>query len=127
MSGVNCSNTGYLLEVDVEYPENLFNSHKDLLFLPERKKNRRVEKLICSIEEKEKYVIQIKASKQALNLGLIPKRIRRVIQFNQKAWLKPYIDMNAELRKEAKIEFEMDFLKLMNNCFWKNNGKCKKS
>ena len=53
--------------------------------------------------------------KQALNHGLILKRVHRVIQFNQKAWLKPYIDMNTELRKEAKEDFEKDFLKLMNN------------
>ena len=48
------SNTGYLLEVDVEYPKLLFNSHKDLPFLPERKKGEKVEKLICSIEDREK-------------------------------------------------------------------------
>ena len=64
------SNTGYFFEVDVEYSKTLFNSHKDLSFLPERKKIERVEKLICGIEDKEKYVILIRALKQALNHGL---------------------------------------------------------
>ena len=64
------SNTGYFFEVDVEYPKTLFNSHKDLSFLPERKKIERVEKPICGIEDKEKYVILIRALKQALNHGL---------------------------------------------------------
>ena len=53
--------------------------------------------------------------KQALNNGLVLKRVHRVIEFNQKAWLKPYIEMNTKLRKEAKNEFEKDFFKLMNN------------
>ena len=109
------SNKGYFLEVDVDYPKMWFNSHKDLPFLPERKKVEKVEKLICSIEDKEKYVIHIRALKQALNHGLILKEVHRVIQFNQEAWLKLYIDMNTKLRKEAKNEFEKDFFKLMNN------------
>ena len=108
------SNTGYFLELDVEYPKTLFNSHKDLPFLSERKKIRRVEKLSCIIEDKEKYVIYIRALKQALNHGLKLKEVHRVIQFNQKAWLKPYIDKNMDLRKEAKNEFEKDFFKSMN-------------
>ena len=108
-------NTGYFLEVDVVHPKTLFNSNKDLTFLPERKKVEKVEKIICSIEDQEKYVIHIKALKQAFNHGLKLKEVHRVIQFNQKAWLKPYIDMNTKLRKEAKNEFEKDFFKLMNN------------
>ena len=75
----------------------------------------KVEKRVCSIEDKEKYVIHIRALKEALNHGLILKEVHRVIQFNQKAWLKPYIDMNTKLRKEAKNEYEKDFFKLMNN------------
>ena len=53
--------------------------------------------------------------KQALNHGLKLKKFHRIIEFNQKAWLKPYIDMNTELRKLAKDDFEKDLFKLMNN------------
>ena len=109
------SDMGCFLEVDVEYPKKLFSSHKDSLFLPDRKKLEKVEKLVCGIEDKEKYVIHIRALQQALNHGLILKRLHRIIQFNQEAWLKPYIDMNTKLRKEAKSEFEEDFFKVMNN------------
>ena len=92
-------------KVDVEYPKMLFDGHKDLPFLPERKKVEKVEKLICSIKDKEKYVIHIRALKQALNHGLKLKKVHRIIQFKQKAWLKTYINMNTELRKNAKNEF----------------------
>ena len=102
------SDIGYFLEVDVESPKKLFNSHKDLPFLPERRKLQKVEKLVCSIEDK-KNVIHVKALKQALNHGLILTRVHRVIQFNQEAWLKVHIDMNTKLRKEAKNEFEKRF------------------
>ena len=89
---------GYFLEIDIDYSEKLFNGiafnlHEDLPFLPERKKVNKVEKLICSIEDKEKYVIHMRVLKQALNHGLVLRKVHRVIQFNQKDWLKPYIDM----------------------------------
>ena len=103
------SDKGYFLEVDIGYPKELFNLHKDLPFLPERKKANKVEKLISNIEDKEKYVMPIKVLKQALNHGLLLKKVHRVIQFNQKDWLKSYIDMNTKLRKEAKNDFEKDF------------------
>ena len=74
-----------------------------------------MEKLVCDIEDKEKYVAHIRALKKALNHELILKKVHRVTQFNQEAWLKPYIDMNTGLRKEAKNEFEKDFFELMNN------------
>ena len=109
------SNKGYFLEGEIDYLKELFNLHKDLPFLTETKRVEKVEKLICNIENKEKYVIHIRALKQALNHGLKLKKVHRVIQFKQKAWLKTYIDMNTELRKNAKNEFEKNFFKLMNN------------
>ena len=105
----------YFLEVDVHYPKRVFNLNKDLPFLPERKKVNKCEKLICSIEDKEKYVIHITVLKQALNHGLKLEKVQRVIKFNKRAWLKLYIDMNTKNRTEAKNEFEKDFFKLMNN------------
>ena len=108
-------NRGYFLEVDIDYPKELFDLHKDLPFLSVSKKVNKLEKLICDIEDKKKYVIHIRDLKQALNHGLRLKKVHRIIQFTQKAWLKAYIDMNTELRKNAKCEFDKNFFKLMNN------------
>ena len=96
------SDKGSFLEVNVKYLKNLHKLHSELPFLPERKKIEKVERLVCTVQEKEKYVVHVRALKQALNNGLLLKKVFRVIQFNQKAWLKPYINMNAKLRKEAK-------------------------
>ena len=71
------SDEGYFLEVDVEYPKKLWGSHKDLAFLPERRKLEKVEKIVCCIEDKEKYVIHIRALKQALNHGLKLKEVHK--------------------------------------------------
>ena len=110
------SDKGYILEVDVEYSKNLHDLHSDLPFLPERMKVNKCNKLVCNLYSKNNYVIHIRSLKQALNHGLIlKKKVHRVIQFNQEVWLKPYIDMNTELRKQAKNDFEKDFFKLMNN------------
>ena len=65
------SDKGYFLEVDIDYPKELFNLHKDLPILPETKKVNKVEKLICNIEDEEKYVMHVKVLKQALNHGLV--------------------------------------------------------
>ena len=73
------------------------------------------EKLVCNLHNKKKYVVHIKSLKQALNHGLKFKKVHRIIEFNQEAWLKPYIDMNTELRKVASNDFEKDLYKLMNN------------
>ena len=59
--------------------------------------------------------MHISILKQALDHSLKLKKVHRVIEFNQEAWLKKYIDINTELRKKASNEFEKDFFKLMNN------------
>ena len=63
--------------------------------------------------------MHIKSLKQTLNHGLKFKKIHRIIEFNQEAWLKPYIDMNTELRKVASNDFEKDLYKLMNNAVFR--------
>ena len=70
---------------------------------------------MCNLRNKKKYVVHIRSFKQALNHGLKLKKVHRIIEFNQESWLKAYIDMNTELRKAAKNDFEKDFFKLMNN------------
>ena len=114
---------GCFLEVDIDYPKELFNFDKYLPFLPERQKIEKAEKLICSIEDREKYIIHIRFLKQALNHGLILRKVHRIIQFKQKAWLKPYVDMNTELRKKAQNEFEKNFFKLINILFLEKQWK----
>ena len=109
------SDKGYILEVDVKYPEKIRMLHSDLAFLPERMKINKCTKLTCTIQNKENYVIHIRALKQAVNHGLKLTKVHRIIQFDQEAWLKPYIDMNTDLRKDAKNDFEKDVFKLMNN------------
>ena len=80
------SDKGYILEVDVEYPKNLNYLHRDLPFLSERIKINKCSKLVCNLYDKNNYVVHIRSLKQALNHGLILKKVRRVIQFNQEAW-----------------------------------------
>ena len=106
---------GYILEVDVKYPKTLHELHSDLPFLSERMEVNKCKKLVCNLFNKKKYVAHINTLKQALNHGLKLKKIHRVIEFNQEACLKPYIDMNIELKKDAKNDFEKDLFKLMNN------------
>ena len=85
------------------------------IFSPERKRLRKVEKLLANKHDKTEYVAHVKNLKQALNHGPILKKVYRAIGSNQSEWLKPYIDMNNELRQKATNDFEKDFFKLMNN------------
>ena len=109
------SDVGYFIEADVEYPKELRTLHSGLPFLLERMEVNKCKKLICNLFDKKNYVDHISSLKQGLNHGLILKKVRRVIKFNQRAWLKEYIDMNTEYRMNATNDFEKDFFKLMNN------------
>ena len=118
---------GYILEVDVKYPKKLHELYSDLPFLSERMEVNKCKNLVCNLFNKKKYVAHINTLKQALNHRLKLKKIHRVIEFNQEAWLKPYIDMNTELSKLAKNDFKKDLFKLMNNSvFWKTMENIRK-
>ena len=109
------SDEGFVLDVDIKYSKNLHDLHSDLSFFPERMKTDKCRKLVCNLYDKNNYVVHIRSWKQALDHGLILKKVHGVIQFSQEAWLKEYIDINTELKKQAKNDFEKDSSKLMNN------------
>ena len=78
-------------------------------------KIRKCNKLVCNFYDKKEYVVHIRTLRQALNHGLILKKVHRLIQFKQEAWLKPYIETNTKLRTEVKNDFKKYLFKLMNN------------
>ena len=105
-----------ILEVDLEYPEELHDLHNDYPLCPERVEcDHRVKKLIPNLRDKNNYVVHYKTLMQYLSLGMKLKKIHRGIKFIEEAFLKPYIDKNVILRTQAKNEFDKDFFKLMNN------------
>ena len=124
---------GYILEVDLEYPKELHETHNDYPLAPEKmvppylskycadlKSKLNIadvecEKLIPNLMDKERYIIHHKNLRQCLDLGLKLKNIYRGIRFKESAWMGPYIDFNTEKRKQAKNAFEKDLFKLLNN------------
>ena len=129
------SKKGWILEVDLEYPAQLHDAHNDYPLAPEKKVikpeqmseyQRRLmadldlttpetEKLVLTLEDKEKYVVHYSNLQFYLRHGMRLKKVHRVIEFDQEPWMEPYIRMNTEFRKNAKSDFETDFYKLMNN------------
>ena len=83
--------------------------------MTERIKVEKVENLVANLHVKTEYIIHIRNLKQALNHGLVLKKLQRIDKLNRNAWLKPYIDMDTDLRKQVKNNFEKGFFKLMNN------------
>jgi hypothetical protein len=123
---------GYILEVDLEYPEHLHDEHNDYPLCPEHKvptpspytlevmekvgvKPSKVSKLVCDLTNKTNYVIHLRNLQQALKLGLKLTQIHRVIAFRQSKWLSKYIEYNTNQRKKAKNSIEKDYWKLLNN------------
>ncbi|CAP24770.1 Protein CBG03970 [Caenorhabditis briggsae] len=108
---------GCIFEVDLEYPKDLHSKHNDFPLCPENVKiNKQTVKKLCNtLFDKEKYVIHNENVLQCLQLGLKIKKIHRILTFKESKWLESYIEMNTNLRKTAKNDFEKDFFKLMNN------------
>ena len=108
------SDEGYFLEVDIQYLEKLHELQIDWPFLPEKMKIGKIKKLLANLHDNSEYVIHIRNLKQALNQRLTLKKVHKVIKFNQNTWLKPYNDMNTDLRKKSKKWFRKKI------SFWKN-------
>ena len=107
---------GYIIELDLEYPKELHDLHHSYPLAPEKIiMETKVSKLIPTLYDKKNYICHIQNLQLYLDLGLKIKKIHRILEFDQKPWMKSYIEFNTELRKKANNPFEKDFFKLMNN------------
>ena len=87
----------------------------------------KVEQLVANLHDKTEYVIQTRHLKQALNHGLVLRKVHGVIKVNQNAWLNPYIDVNTNVREKVKNDFEKNNFKLMNNAVFEKTMENEKT
>ena len=113
---------GYVLEVDVHYPEELHDAHSDFPFLVENivppTEKSKLTKLIPNLNDKKKYVVHYRTLKQVINNGLMVMQTHRILKFDQSKWLKKYVDFNTELRNAATTKFGKDLFKLIINAIF---------
>ena len=135
------SETGYMFEVDLVYPKSLRmdKMHDNFPLAPEPIKiekdmlssyqrglgddldvSYKSEKLCLTLRNKRKYICHYQNLKFYLKHGMKLKKIHKILQFDQSAWLKPYIELNTQLRQAADNKFDEDQAKLMNNSFFGN-------
>ena len=135
---------GLILEVDLEYPQELHHIHNDYPVAPEKVKVSNnmlsayckkiaekynisiglVSKVIPTLRNKKEYVLHYRNLQLYLDLSLKIKKVHQVLIFDQSPWLKQYIDFNSEKRKHAKTSFQKDFFKLMNNSIFAQVFHC---
>ena len=125
---------GYILEVDLDYPEDLHDAHNSYPLAPERMVVEKgwmseyqhsllgvgdaptdVQKLVPNLCNKSRYVLHYRNLQLYMSLGLRLTVVHRALWFDQSPWMEPYIRKNTELRKKATSDFEKDLYKLMNN------------
>ena len=109
---------GYLFEVDIEYPRELWDKQKDLPFFAELKMINKTRKLVTTCQDKENYVVHISALQQALNHGLILKEVHKVIKFDQFPWMPEYINLCIDKWKNAASVNLKNFYKLIINAVY---------
>ena len=124
----DCSDTGYVLIVDLIYPDNIKYKSKNFPYCPENKTinpvnyteymnehepkpHRPTSKLICDQTNKEYYIVRYRNLKFYLRMGMIIKKVHRIVSFDQSPWLSKYIDYNTQKRAQADSDFMKDYHK----------------